>query len=230
MTSTVGAVLIVGLVLAVLVSALLHEFLGRRRRRRARRTQLEAYARRHGLTPVRASTDLVRTTHRYPLDGTGRVSDAWRLTRVEHVVTIFDWTRLPSRSSDRTRSFFEHTVLIAPLPVDHEAELFVTPVADVPFETRADHDAYGTVGLDVVSGDFNDRYRVRTSDPRFASDVLDPLWIAYLLDHATPSWRIEEGHIVMFSDGLMAPDRLHRSIGQMLWMLEHFPEHLRTRS
>jgi hypothetical protein len=63
-----------------------------------------------------------------------------------------------------------------------------------------------TSDIALESEDFNRRFVVEADDPKFASDVLGPRTMHYLLSVPAVSWRIEGPAMLRWSSGRMAPE------------------------
>lgn len=70
----------------------------------------------------------------------------------------------------------------------------------------------GAIGLmrdiELESEDFNRAFTVRTAEPKFASDVLSPRTMEFLLSVPDVQWRIEGTSILSWDGGRMRPEQI----------------------
>jgi uncharacterized protein DUF3137 len=62
-----------------------------------------------------------------------------------------------------------------------------------------------TTDIDLESEDFNRRFRVRAEDRKFATDVLSPRTMQYLLSVPPAAWRVQGTDIVRWEEGRLDP-------------------------
>jgi Protein of unknown function (DUF3137) len=118
--------------------------------------------------------------------------------------TAFDYsyeTSSTDSKGDRTTSTHRFAVYAVALPA-YLPTLQVTP--EGAFRRLA-----GAIGLmrdiELESEDFNRRFTVRSQDPKFASDVLTPRTMEYLLSGPVVAWRIEGTAMLRWESGRLDP-------------------------
>jgi hypothetical protein len=81
--------------------------------------------------------------------------------------------------------------------------------------------------IEFESEDFNRRFKVHANDPKFATDVLSPRTMQYLLTVPAESWRIDGTSMIWWADGRLEPseivvatsvmDRVAKGIPTFVW-------------
>ena len=87
--------------------------------------------------------------------------------------------------------------------------------------------AFGFDDIDFESAEFSRKFFVKSSDKRFAYDVLHPRMMEFLLSERPPMLDIEAGALCL-SDGSKCwePERFHREIAFVRQFCELWPRHL----
>lgn len=97
----------------------------------------------------------------------------------------------------------------------------------VPDEVAA---AAGGQDLAMESEAFNRRFRVRSDDPRHATDVLSPLMMAHLLDQPWPAavhaWSIDGGALLWWRDGITQVDVIPEVAEFLAGIADRLPAYL----
>jgi hypothetical protein len=87
--------------------------------------------------------------------------------------------------------------------------------------------AIGFEDIDFESADFSRRYHVRSSDRRFAFDVLHPRMIEWMLDAAPPTFEVTGGVLLVVSGGdRWAPGEFQRAAGWTESFFGRWPDYL----
>lgn len=84
----------------------------------------------------------------------------------------------------------------------------------------------GAIGFDDIeleSEDFNRRFRVQASSPKFAHDVLHPRTMHGLLSADCPAFRIEGGSVVMWCKGRASPQSLVTHLAALRAFVDGIP-------
>jgi len=86
---------------------------------------------------------------------------------------------------------------------------------------------FGFDDIDFESAEFSRKFYVKSSDKRFAYDVLHPRMMEFLLSEQPPMIDIEDGALCL-SDGSRRwqPERFHTEIAFLRQFCEHWPKHL----
>jgi len=81
--------------------------------------------------------------------------------------------------------------------------------------------------IDFESAEFSRRFFVKSSDKRFAYDVIDPRMIEFLLNSDAPTIDIENGR-GLFADGKRSwsPAQFRDTIGWAQEFFDHWPDHV----
>jgi hypothetical protein len=103
-------------------------------------------------------------------------------------------------------------VLMPPLTVDPEG-LFDRVVGRI---TGND--------IDLESEDFNRAFTVTCPDRRFASDVLHPQMMEYLLQFRSLGWRFEQDSMLVVAQGLRPPQQIAATLDVMDGITQRVPE------
>ncbi|MDN4491665.1 hypothetical protein QQX13_12555 [Demequina sp. SYSU T00068] len=129
--------------------------------------------------------------------------------------------RVAGREERTTPQLFQ--VTLAELPVN-------LPWLEIVPENAWHHAAQALGGMDVEveSHAFNQRWRVRAADRRYAHDVVDPRMIERLLDFDVEgcSIRIEGGAVMLWQPGRDGVGSLARRLGAVTGIARRIPDHV----
>jgi hypothetical protein len=84
----------------------------------------------------------------------------------------------------------------------------------------------GGQDIEVESEEFNRAFRVRTSDPRFAYDLLNPRTIEALLAYAPLDVRVSGRDVVALAPGVIAIEAVDAWLGLLAGVLERLPTYV----
>lgn len=182
---------------------------------------VDSFAARHGWQPLAADSSVA-------VDGTRA---PFTRARPHRAVTVFSKAygahtveSYMLESGQKNSGLAAHVVQIR-LPGQH-AWMQVRDDT-VPDEVAA---AAGGQDLAMESEAFNRRFRVRSDDPRHATDVLAPLMMAHLLDQTWPepvhSWSIDGGALLWWRDGLIDFEVIPAVADFLVGVVEHLPAYL----
>jgi hypothetical protein len=187
----------------------------------ARRRLLAAYAASRGWRYEREQPALVDRFSGPPF-GLGFDRRAYNVLFGQHDgrdLVVFDYqyaTKAVDGKQTRTHVFsvvaLRTGVPMVPLRVDPEG--FLDRV--VGGVTHSD--------IDLESEEFNRAFTVSCPDRRFASDVLHPRMMEYLLRHPQLGWRFESDSILVIAEGQRAPAQVEATIQVMDDITELVPE------
>lgn len=121
----------------------------------------------------------------------------WLRSSDDHALRLFDYQY--TTGSGKNRATWRYTCSIADLPVTRWPRLRVTP--ETALDRLADH--IGLRDLELESEEFNRAFEVETENNRFATAVLDPQMMQWLLEswpHAC--FEIAGGVLMIWTDHL----------------------------
>jgi hypothetical protein len=78
--------------------------------------------------------------------------------------------------------------------------------------------------IDLESEEFNRSFTVSCPDRKFASDVLHPQMMEFLLQHRQVGWRFEQDSMLMVADGQRTPAQIDATIAVMDGITDRVPE------
>jgi len=78
--------------------------------------------------------------------------------------------------------------------------------------------------IDLESDDFNRAFTVGCPDRKFASDVLHPQMMEFLLEHRQVGWRFEQDSMLMIAQGRRTPAQIDATIQVMDGITDRVPE------
>ncbi len=191
---------------------------------RKRRDRLVAFATNRGWTMVGDDSSLVDRWVGEPF-GKGdhrRARNVLRGTESGRPFTAFDYS-YETHSSDskgqRQTTTHRFTVCAVSMPG------WLEPVQVLP--GNALERFAGAMGLTqdihLESEEFNRRYRVSSSSPKLASDILTPRTMQYLLSVQSEGWRTCGGDIVSFAQGRLDPAEVVRTCAILKRVLDGVP-------
>ena len=119
---------------------------------------------------------------------------------------------------------YKFSYLILSIPFQHVPDLLIR--REGMFDKLAG--AIGFDDIDFESLEFSDRFLVKSSDKRFAYDVLHARTMAFLLDGEAPAVDIESGSCCV-TDGTRSrwqPTEFRQRLGGAKQFFELWPDHL----
>jgi hypothetical protein len=136
--------------------------------------------------------------------------------------TAFDYS-FETHSTDskgrRTTTTHRFGVCAVPLPVGLRT---VEVMPEGVFSRMAS--AVGlTADIDLESEDFNRAFRVRSDDPKLASDVLSPRTMQYLLAARPEAWRLQGAYVLSWHDGRLDPAEVVRTCAVLGRVIDGIP-------
>jgi len=78
--------------------------------------------------------------------------------------------------------------------------------------------------IDLESDDFNQAFTVSSTDRKFASDVLHPRMMEYLLQHRQLGWRFEQDSMLVIAQGRRTPTQIDATLTVMDGITDLVPE------
>jgi hypothetical protein len=78
--------------------------------------------------------------------------------------------------------------------------------------------------IDMESEDFNRAFTVSCPDRKFASDVLHPQMMEFLLQHRQLGWRFEQDSMLVIASGARTPEQIDATIAVMDGISDRVPE------
>ncbi len=134
----------------------------------------------------------------------------------------FRYKRTSRTGKDRRTSTYRFSYMILQLPFD-TPELLIRPEGF--FDKLAG--VFGFDDIDFESEEFSRRFHVKSSDKRFAYDVIHPAMMELLLRKKPPMLDIENNRICL-SDGnrIWSPDEFRSSLHFLNEFFEAWPKHL----
>jgi hypothetical protein len=133
----------------------------------------------------------------------------------------FDYVYKTQTSNGKTTTTVTHPfsvlalstgVPMPPLSVDPEGF----------FDTIAD--AVSGSAIDLESEEFNRAFTVRCPDRKFASDVLNPPMMEFLLQHRHVGWRFNRDSMLMVANGKRTVDQIDATLAVMDGITDRVPE------
>ena len=83
--------------------------------------------------------------------------------------------------------------------------------------------AFGLQDIELESEEFNRRFRVTCSEAKFASDVLHPRLMEYLVAHGTVAWRMEGTDLLCWDSGQHRPAEVLERLSLLDGILDAVP-------
>jgi uncharacterized protein DUF3137 len=217
-------VALVALFLAVAVGAVGYRYLAARKRRE----ELVAFAAARGWTFVQEEPRLVDRFSGPPF-GSGFGRRAYNVLFGTHdgrdlVSFDYEYRTRTSNGKQTTTTVHRFSVLglsmgvvMRPLSVDPENLLD-------RFVGRLTAD-----DIDMESEDFNRAFTVSCPDRKFASDVLHPQMMEFLLAHPHLGWRFEQDSMLVIAPGRRAPEQIDATLSVMDGITDRVPEFVWVR-
>ena len=143
-----------------------------------------------------------------------------------HKLVMGDFTYRQTSGSGKNRrtTTYHLSYLLLHLPLPGVPDLFIRP------ETVMDKigAAMGFDDIDFESAEFSKKFLVKSSDRRFAYDVITPRLMEFLLDSGRPPVIDLERGVLCLADGnrRWEPDRFVGMLGFAETFLGHWPEHV----
>ncbi len=78
--------------------------------------------------------------------------------------------------------------------------------------------------IDLESEEFNRAFTVSCPDRKFASDVLHPQMMEFLLAHRQLGWRFEQDSMLVIAQGRRAPEQIDATLAVMDGITDRVPE------
>lgn len=89
-------------------------------------------------------------------------------------------------------------------------------------------DAVGMDDIDFESQEFSDRFWVRSTDRKFAYDVIDPRMMEFLLAPGPARWEIRDGILCMWGERRWRPADIVPGLDRLVGFVERVPRHVWT--
>lgn len=83
--------------------------------------------------------------------------------------------------------------------------------------------AVGVKDIELENEDFNREFKVKGDDRKFASDVLHPQMMAFLMQSKGPAWRMSGGDLVSWSKGRLDRRRIDRDLAFLSGVIDQVP-------
>jgi hypothetical protein len=84
---------------------------------------------------------------------------------------------------------------------------------------------FGFDDIDFESAEFSKKFSVKSSDKRFAWDLIDPRMMQWLMDNASPAIELEDDWMCMADGRCWAPEDYLGKMALAGGFLEQWPEH-----
>lgn len=154
---------------------------------------VQAFATKLGWRYTQRNDNWARISARYPFDqgGWGRATNIIEGTYDQRTMAAFELMCTSSGGGTQAGTSEEFSICVAALPVS-------LPYLEVSHMNALGRMAQslGERPIQIESEEFNRSYTVRSSDPKFASDVLSPTVVQALLAQPPLHWFIEGGLLV----------------------------------
>jgi hypothetical protein len=133
----------------------------------------------------------------------------------------FDYTYKTQTSDGKTTTTHTHTFSVLALRMG-----VVMPPLSVDPENFLDRFVGRITGndIDLESDDFNRAFTVSCPDRKFASDVLHPQMMEYLLQHPHLGWRFEQDSMLVIATGQRTSEQIDVTIEVMDGITGRIPE------
>jgi hypothetical protein len=145
----------------------------------------------------------------------GGHSSAAKMGDYHYQVTTSDG----KKSTTHTYTF---SYLIVHLPYAQVPDLFIRREGIFDAVSRA----FGFDDIDFESSEFSKRFYVKSSDKRFAYDVIHPRMMEYLLSAEPPNVEIAGGCCLLHDGSDWSPEDFRRHVDFAKRFFEHWPKHL----
>jgi hypothetical protein len=205
------------LVFAVVVVVL--SYLAAKKRREA----MQAFATARGWRYEQEQPELVDRFSGAPF-GMGFGRQAYNVLYGSHDgrdLVSFDYTYKTQTSNGKTTSTTTHTFSVLALRMG-----VAMPSLSIDPENFLDRFVGRITGqdIDLESEDFNRAFTVTCPDRKFASDVLHPQMMEYLLQHPDLGWRFDGDSMLVIASGQRTLDQIDATIEVMDAITDRIPE------
>jgi Protein of unknown function (DUF3137) len=214
-----GVVLLFAAFLVLAVVAVVFSYLAAKKRREA----MQTFAATRGW---RFEADQPSLVDRFtgPPFGLGFGRQAYNVLYGTHDgrdLVSFDYTYKTQSSNGKTTTTHTHTFSVLALRMG-----VAMPPLSVDPENFLDRFVGRITGtdIDLESDDFNRAFTVTCPDRKFASDVLHPQMMEYLLLHRQLGWRFERDSMLVIAGGQRTPPQIDATIEVMDAITERIPE------
>ena len=214
-----GVVLIFAAFLAVAVAAVVFSYLAAKKRREA----MVAYAAGRGWR-FEAEQPMLVDRFTGPPFGLGFGRRAYNVLYGSHEsrdLVSFDYEYKTQTTNGKQTTTHVHRFSVLGLSMGiHMPPLSVDP------ENFLDRFVGRLTGndIDLESEEFNRAFTVSCPDRKFASDVLHPQMMEFLLEHRQVGWRFEQDSMLMVADGQRTPAQIDATIAVMDGITDRVPE------
>ena len=214
-----GVVLIFAAFLAVAVAVVVFSYLAAKKRREA----MAAYAAGRGWR-FEADQPLLVDRFTGPPFGLGFGQRAYNVLYGTHDgrdLVSFDYEYKTQTSNGKQTTTHVHRFSVLGLSMG----IFMPPLSVDP-ENFLDRFVGRLTGndIDLESEEFNRSFTVSCPDRKFASDVLHPQMMEYLLEHRQVGWRFEQDSMLMVAQGQRTPAQIDATIQVMDGITDRVPE------
>jgi Protein of unknown function (DUF3137) len=214
-----GVVLLFAAFLAVAIGAVVYSYLAAKKRREA----MLAFAASRGWTYVQEEP-LLLDRFTGPPFGLGFGRRAYNVLYGKHdgrdlVSFDYEYKTQSTNGKQTTTSVHRFSVLGLSMGV------VMTPLSVDP-ENFLDRFVGRLSGndIDMESEDFNRAFTVSCPDRKFASDVLHPQMMEFLLQNRHLGWRFEQDSMLVIAQGLRTPEQIDATLAVMDGITDRVPE------
>jgi hypothetical protein len=214
-----GVVLLFVAFLALAGVVLVFSYLAAKKRREA----MQAFAAARGWRYEAEQPELVDRWSGPPF-GMGSGRQAYNVLYGTHDgrdLVSFDYTYKTETSDGKTTTTHTHTFSVLALRMG----------VSMPALSVAPENIFGRFvdrltgnDIDLESEDFNRAFRVTCPDRKFASDVLHPQMMEYLLQHRDLGWRFDQDSMLMVADGQRTTEQIDATLEVMDAITDKIPE------
>jgi hypothetical protein len=133
----------------------------------------------------------------------------------------FDYTYKTQTSDGKTTTTHTHTFSVLALRMG-----VPMPPLSVDPENFLDRFVGRITGqdIDLESEEFNRAFSVTCPDRKFASDVLHPQMMEFLLAHPQLGWRFDQDSMLVIANGQRTPEQIDATIAVMDGITDRIPE------
>jgi hypothetical protein len=207
------------LFLAVAIGAIVYSYLAAKKRREA----LLAFAASRGWTYVQEEPRLVGRFSGPPF-GAGFGRRAYNVLYGKHDgrdLVSFDYEYKTQTSNGKQTTTTVHRFSVLGLSMG----VVMRPLSVDP-ENFLDRFVGRLTGndIDMESEEFNRTFTVSCPDRKFASDVLHPQMMEFLLAHRQLGWRFEQDSLLVIAQGRRAPEQIDATLAVMDGITDRVPD------
>lgn len=136
-------------------------------------------------------------------------------------VIAFDYsyqTHSTDSEGHRQTTTHEYNIISVGLPVP-------LPVLQVSRESLFSKvgRAIGIRDIEFENEEFNRTFNVHCKDRKFASDLLHPRMMQWLLDSKGPAWRIDRSNLLCWESGNVSPEVIDQQLGYLSAIADQVP-------